>query len=240
MTFPPTGFFVQAKPLKVFSIVLGFLIAGCHSQTLQTKPTIEIKRVPAASAGGPDRMESIGGQVKGAKPGQQIVIYAKNDIWWVQPFWSRPLTPIQSDSSWNTTTHLGTDYAALLVDPGYRPQKKIAALPVEGNGVVAVVAAKGTPTTATDLKVIHFSGYDWTVRSGANDRGGEVNVYDPANAWTDQKGYLHLHMGESNGRWSSAEVSLTHSLGYGTYRFCLLYTSPSPRDGLLSRMPSSA
>ena len=24
------------------------------------------------------------------------------------------------------------------------------------------------------------------------------------------------------------------------YRFCLLYTSPSPRDGLLSRMPSSA
>ena len=28
----------------------------------------------------------------------------------------------------------------------------------------------------------------------------------------------------------------------GNYRvyFCLLYTSPSPRDGLLSRMPSSA
>ena len=26
----------------------------------------------------------------------------------------------------------------------------------------------------------------------------------------------------------------------GQYRPCLLYTSPSPRDGLLSRMPSSA
>ena len=25
-----------------------------------------------------------------------------------------------------------------------------------------------------------------------------------------------------------------------TYNLCLLYTSPSPRDGLLSRMPSSA
>ena len=25
-----------------------------------------------------------------------------------------------------------------------------------------------------------------------------------------------------------------------SYKFCLLYTSPSPRDGLLSRMPSSA
>ena len=25
-----------------------------------------------------------------------------------------------------------------------------------------------------------------------------------------------------------------------TFKICLLYTSPSPRDGLLSRMPSSA
>ena len=29
-------------------------------------------------------------------------------------------------------------------------------------------------------------------------------------------------------------------LDFGTSRRCLLYTSPSPRDGLLSRMPSSA
>ena len=29
-------------------------------------------------------------------------------------------------------------------------------------------------------------------------------------------------------------------MDYGKYKFCLLYTSPSPRDGLLCRMPSSA
>ena len=29
-------------------------------------------------------------------------------------------------------------------------------------------------------------------------------------------------------------------LDRGDLDFCLLYTSPSPRDGLLSRMPSSA
>ena len=29
-------------------------------------------------------------------------------------------------------------------------------------------------------------------------------------------------------------------LKFPTYENCLLYTSPSPRDGLLSRMPSSA
>ena len=28
--------------------------------------------------------------------------------------------------------------------------------------------------------------------------------------------------------------------GFEPHMFCLLYTSPSPRDGLLSRMPSSA
>ena len=34
----------------------------------------------------------------------------------------------------------------------------------------------------------------------------------------------------------SSSVSSNHDL----YIICLLYTSPSPRDGLLSRMPSSA
>ena len=34
---------------------------------------------------------------------------------------------------------------------------------------------------------------------------------------------------------------ITESSVIGTiYKDCLLYTSPSPRDGLLSRMPSSA
>ena len=31
-----------------------------------------------------------------------------------------------------------------------------------------------------------------------------------------------------------------HNYSWWSYRTCLLYTSPSPRDGLLSRMPSSA
>ena len=31
-----------------------------------------------------------------------------------------------------------------------------------------------------------------------------------------------------------------HKLSTDVYVFCLLYTSPSPRDGRISRMPSSA
>ena len=42
------------------------------------------------------------------------------------------------------------------------------------------------------------------------------------------------------------EIDLFYDLMYNTFgtprtiKTCLLYTSPSPRDGLLSRMPSSA
>jgi hypothetical protein len=52
-----------------------------------------------------------------------------------------------------------------------------------------------------------------------SDHGGQPYEYDIANAWTDEKGNLHLRMEYRNGRWSCAEVSLTRSLGYGTYKF---------------------
>ena len=36
------------------------------------------------------------------------------------------------------------------------------------------------------------------------------------------------------------DETLSFLSGNAVYNYCLLYTSPSPRDGLLSRMPSSA
>ena len=44
------------------------------------------------------------------------------------------------------------------------------------------------------------------------------------------------------GRRDIADIGRAEALGEGPILpwFCLLYTSPSPRDGLLSRMPSSA
>ena len=41
------------------------------------------------------------------------------------------------------------------------------------------------------------------------------------------------------GEWENYKRSFK-TLFKSQYHFCLLYTSPSPRDGLLSRMPSSA
>ena len=56
----------------------------------------------------------------GGRGGQQVV-YARSGVWWVQPFANAPFTAIQADGRWRTTTHLGTEYAALLVEPGYKP-----------------------------------------------------------------------------------------------------------------------
>jgi hypothetical protein len=81
--------------------------------------------------------------------------------------------------------------------------------------------------------VIHFSGYDWTVRAVENDHGGEPNAYDPANAWTDAKGYLHLRMAQRNGRWSCAEVSLNQRFGYGTYKLTVENVAPLSPSAVL-------
>ena len=223
----------QIGRIDAIFTILCILVAGCHLPRLAPKPTLEISHVPPATAGGPERMDSIEGRVTGAKPGQQIVLYAKNDVWWVQPFANQTFTAIQSDSTWRGFTHLGTDYAALLVDPGYHAEPKLAALPAEGNGVAAVLTAKGGTTPSPALKTIHFSGYDWIVRSASSEHGGEMNYYDTANAWTDEKGYLHLRMGERNGRWSCAEVNLTRSLGYGTYRFVVQDSAHLSISGVL-------
>ena len=180
-------------------------------------------------------MGYIEGRVSNAAPGQQIVIYARSSIWWVQPFANQPFTKVQPDSTWRNSTHLGTEYAAVLVEPGYRPASKVTALPTEGNGVVAVATAKGKPAAPIVSKVIHFSGYDWNVRTAGSDRGGEPNAYDPENAWVDQNGYLHLRMQQREGTWSCAEVSMTRSLGYGSYIFVVQDTghlSPSAVLGL--------
>src|SRR5688572_32279754 len=52
--------------------------------------------------------------------------------WYIQPFSDRPFTTIQADSTWTNQTHLGTEYAALLVEPGYAPPALTTTIPGAG------------------------------------------------------------------------------------------------------------
>ena len=56
-----------------------------------------------------------------------------------------------------------------------------------------------------------------------------------------QEGFGYYQVTMKNGkRWSTARAFLDPARSRPNLKICLLYTSPSPRDGLLSRMPSSA
>ena len=121
-------------------------LGGCRPPQPDAGPSIEFITIPPADKGGTWEMETIGGRVVGgARPGQQIVLYARSGAWYVQPFADQPLTAIQPDSTWENSTHLGTDYAALLVEPGYIPPAVVRTMPDRGGAVLAVAITEGTP-----------------------------------------------------------------------------------------------
>ena len=202
----------------LFPVLFACILPACRSTKPPQSPTIELSKIPPAAQGGRERVDTISGRVTGAHPGQRIVVYARSGPWWVQPWPDKPFIPIQADSTWSTETHLGFEYAAMLVEPTYHPPPTMDIAPTSGGSIVAVKIEKGigTPELAP-VKTVHFSGYDWKVRTIASDRGGMNNLYDGSNAWTDTNGALHLRIQKKEGKWSCAEVVMTRSLGYGTY-----------------------
>lgn len=206
---------------KPVSVALLALLSGCGGTRPNMPPSIEFSRLPRADDGGTEARAIIEGHVEGARAGDQIVLYAKTatGLWWVQPFADQPYTNIRSGKDWQNSTHLGTDYAALLVDPNYRPPETTENLPQKGGPVIAVAMAKGEPSRLLVSRTLHFAGYEWEIRGVPSDRGGATNNYDPTNAWTDADGHLHLRIARGLGEWTCAEIALARSLGYGSYSF---------------------
>jgi hypothetical protein len=133
----------------------------------------------------------------------------------------RPFTEIQADSHWKSTTHPGSAYAALLVDAGYRPPLTLNDLPPAGGAVEAIATAEGAALDHPPSSPLYFSGYEWAVRRTPGTPGGARNLYSPANAWVNKQGFLHLRIAREGNSWTAAEVVLSRSLGYGSYRFML-------------------
>jgi hypothetical protein len=195
--------------------VFSALLAGCRGRQ-SAASSVEFTRIPQADPGGQEKNDIIEGVVRGAKPGQRIVLYARSGKWWVQPLRTNPFTSIQRSAKWTNATHLGTEYAALLVGPDFQPATTYDQLPAAGGPVaaVAVVRGKDKPPSFT----IPFSGYEWRVRDAPSNRGG-MNLYHPSNVTVDAEGAIHLQITKSEQAWVCSEVSLTRSLGFGTYRF---------------------
>ncbi len=125
------------------AVVCSLILSGCAVSTNQ--PSIEITQMPREDKGGGWELDDVKGRVIGAGSGHQVVLYARSGGWYVQPFANQPFTRIQADGTWSNKTHLGTEYAALLVEPGYVPTALIGSLPSTGNGVIAVAIVNGVP-----------------------------------------------------------------------------------------------
>jgi len=204
---------------SLFFLLTPLLLAGCSLFPAAVEPSIKFTKLPAYGAGSFERLDTIEGVATGVHPGERVVLYARSGVWWIQPFAAKPFTEVQADSVWKNRTHPGSAYAALLVKEGFHPGLRIDALPEKGDGVLAVATAEATVLPRPPGKTLEFGGYEWQIRQTPNDPGGTRNYYNPENAWTDASGLLHLRIAGHPGHWTSAEVNLRRSLGYGSYRF---------------------
>ena len=212
--------------LSAIVFFIAVALMACRSEKPQETPSIIFTKIPPAAQGGRERVDTISGRVRNAQPKQQILIYAHSGQWWVQPWPDHPFIPIKADSTWSTETHLGFEYAALLVEPDYHPLPTTDVAPTPGGSValVTIVKGVGAPQFAP-TRSLKFSGYDWGVRMIASDKGGMNNLYDSENAWSDASGALHMQIKKKSASWSCAEIFLNRSLGYGTYSVTVRDTS---------------
>lgn len=148
----------------------------------------------------------------------RVVLWAKTDRWYVQPFATDPYTAIRSDGSWSNLTHPWERISALLVDSEYVPSAIREQHPSEG---VGVVEWDEYPERSADT-YIDWSGYRWRVKE-AKLTGPGPNAFssDSANVSVDQDDQLHLKIEQRDSTWYCAEIILDHSLGYGVYTFRL-------------------
>jgi signal transduction histidine kinase len=166
--------FSRITALSSVALLLLVLVTGCSSPPTDGKARIELTLVPPEHQGGTLTSGTISGRVTGARPEQRVVLYARSGAWYVQPFADQPFTTIQADSTWTNQTHLGTEYAALLVEPDYAPPALTMTIPGEGDGIVAIVVREGTPpfwrrwwfriAAALLFVSLLFIAYRWHVR----------------------------------------------------------------------------
>jgi hypothetical protein len=143
-----TGNFKRSVRLCFWLTLVAALVTAAPSRSQQAAPhqgNISITGVPHAGPGGPGPTEPISGRVRGVDfATHKVVVYVfAGDRWWVQPTAANPLTDIDATGNWETDTHLGSSYAALLVRQSFRPSATIEALPSVQGDVIAVVRVAG-------------------------------------------------------------------------------------------------
>src|SRR5262249_537077 len=126
--------------------------AECRARGTGGAPRAEITLAPPADTGGPALLATIARRAVGARAGHTVVVLptargggtvGRGGGGWAEPARGHPYTAIGSEGAWKSSPHLGTEYAAPLVDPSYVPPASTEVLPREGPGIVAAVVVPG-------------------------------------------------------------------------------------------------
>lgn len=135
---------IESKRSILWVIAFLALLVACQSNA-SIKPEIQITEVPPKGAG-PDRVERIAGTVSGVNTKEcKVIVFAQTDTWYVQPYIETSDTEIKNSNTWQTDTHLGSQYAALLVNNSYKPPKTTGRLPEVGGPILAIVVVDAKP-----------------------------------------------------------------------------------------------
>ena len=136
------------------------------------------------------------------------------------------LSPTKSKGIWNLSKILIDKYDGIVPED----INKLEELPSVGHKTASVVMSQafGHPAFPVDTH-IHRLMYRWGLSTGKNVQKTELDAKRlfPKSKWNE----LHLRIIFYGREFCPAR---------GWDINCLLYTSPSPRDATLSRMPSSA
>ena len=116
-----------------------------YSENRVSPLAITLTEVPGPGAGS-HTWGTIAGMIESGQEVAhlRVVIYSlAGGLWWVQPFADhRAYTMISArDATFRTHIHKGYEYAALLVEPHFRPPATVPTLPTLGGGVLAIVTA---------------------------------------------------------------------------------------------------
>jgi hypothetical protein len=134
------------KLLFLTMLTLLVTAAFLSAQNTGSSPKIAITGIPHAGQGGPGPTEEISGTASGPNLRDlRVVIYAyAGGQWWVQPTVANPMTSIDASSGkWETDTHLGRNYAALLVRSSYKAPATSDSIPAVGGDVLATDTVAG-------------------------------------------------------------------------------------------------
>jgi hypothetical protein len=117
----------------------------------EKKPGITISSMPTNLPGENMAPDPIKGTVTDGDPSEQkVVIYAfGGDRWYVQPATDSPDIAIGQDGTWETETHGGLKFVALLVKTTFVPRPTVEVIPQVGGGILAVAEKDPRKQTVT-------------------------------------------------------------------------------------------